>query len=219
MERMASMARRFSEWTIAKHIIDLESESGDIIVKDGSLQTSHTNEYKCVDKVFDKAIEKNVIFTGLSKTCRLTTDTQISLIDSIQRLAEELEIKYDKWCYYPVARSKEENSEHRAIIMVVKLNKHAYTSFRFEILKEQADNMSKKDILDVVSAIADNSKDIRLPGYPYGLIDADLWARVKNDELDGYKTRLYSELSRRGVWPQVNPLMKIVNSHEKLDNK
>jgi len=66
---------------------------------------------------------------------------------------------------------------------------------------------------------ADNSKDIRLPGYPYGLIDADLWARVKNDELDGYKTRLYSELSRRGVWPQVNPLMKIVNSHEKLDNK
>jgi len=41
-----------------KHIIDLELESGDIIVKDGSLQTSHTNEYKCVDKVFDKAIEK-----------------------------------------------------------------------------------------------------------------------------------------------------------------
>lgn len=219
MERMASMARRFSEWTIAEHIIDSELDYGDIIIKDGSLQTGHTNEYKYVDNAFKKALKKGVIFTGLSKTCRLTTDTQISLIDSIQRLAEESGLPYDKWCYFPVATSKEENSNHRALIMIVKLNKHAYTSFRFEILKEQADKMNEKDVLDVVSVIADNSRDIRLPGYPYGLIDADTWARVKNDELEGYKTKLYSELSRKGVWSKVNPLMKIVDTHEKLDNK
>lgn len=219
MERMASMARRFSEWTIAEHIIDSELDSGDIIIKDGSLQTGHTNEYKYVDKVFKKALEKDVIFAGLSKTCRLTTDTQISLVDSIQRLSEESNVSFDKWCYYPVAMSKEENSNHRALIMIVKLNKHAYTSFRFEILKEQADEMEEDDILEVLSLVADNSRDIRLPGYPYGLIDADMWARVKNDELEGYKTKLYSELSKNGVWSKVNPLMKIVDTHEKLDNK
>lgn len=217
MERVASMARRFSEWTIAEHIIDAELEYGDIIVKDGSLQTSHANENTYVNKLFKKAKDKGVIFTGLSKTCRLTTDTQVSLIASIQRLADEADIKYDKWCYYPIARSRKDNSEHKAVIMVVKLNKNADRSFRFEILKEQADNMSKKEILDIVSSIADNSRDITLPGYPYGLIDAHLWARVKNEELESYKTRLYSELSKRGVWAQVDRVIKTVDTHDKLD--
>ncbi|MBI5680904.1 MAG: DNA double-strand break repair nuclease NurA [Methanobacterium sp.] len=219
MDRMASMARRFAEWKIAEKVIDLELESGDIILRDGSLQTGHQNEYKYVEKAFRKAMEKDVIFTGLSKTCRLTTDTQVSLIDSIQRLVEDSNIKYDKWCYYPVARSKEKNREHNAVIMVVKLNKHAHTAFRFEIFKEQADTMSEKEIFEIVSCIADYSRDIKVPGYPYGLIEADLWARVKNEEMEGYKTKLYSELSRMGLWSRTNPLIKIINTHEKLDGQ
>jgi len=217
MQRMASMARRFAEWKLTEGIIDMELEPGDVIVRDGSLQTGHQHEYKYARKVFQKAMEKDVIITGLSKTCRLTTDTQVSLIDSIQRLADESKINYDKWCYYPVAWSKESNREHKAMIMVVKLNKHAHTAFRFEIFREQAENMSNKEILELISCIADNSRDIKVPGYPYGLIDADLWARVKNEEMEGYKIRLYSELARMDVWPRVNPLIKIVNTHEKLD--
>lgn len=219
MDRMASMARRFAEWKITEQVIDLELEVGDIIVRDGTLQASHQHEYKYVENVFRKAMEKNVFITGLSKTCRLATDTQVSLIDSIQRLAEISKINYDKWCYYPVAWSRESNREHKAVIMVVKLNKHAHTAFRFEIFKEQAENMSKKEIFELVSCIADNSRDIKVPGYPYGLMDADLWARVKNEEMEGYKTKLYSELSRIGIWPRVNPLIKIVNTHERLDGQ
>ncbi|MGB9980582.1 DNA double-strand break repair nuclease NurA [Methanobacterium sp.] len=219
MHRMASMARRFAEWKITERIIDMELEPGDIIIRDGSLQTGHQNEYKYVEDVFRKAMEKDVFITGLSKTCRLTTDTQVSLIDSIQRLADEEEIEYDKWCYYPVAWSKDTNRDHKAVIMVVKLNRHAHTAFRFEIFKEQAKDMNDKEICELVSCIADNCKDIKVPGYPYGLIDADLWARVKNEEMEGYKTRLYSELSRNGIWTQVNPLIKIVNTHEKLDGQ
>lgn len=222
MERMASMARRFAEWKITEYIIEEELDRGDIIVRDGSLQTGHPHEYDYMKNVFQKAIDNEVIFTGLSKTCRLTTDTQTSLIASIQRLAEEAEIKYDKWCYYPVAWSKDHNLRHNAVIMVVKLNKHAHTAFRFEILKKQLDEMNNDNIqkmLDIIASIADNSRDIKVPGYPYGLIDADLWARVKNDEMEGYKTKLYSELSKIGVWPLVNPLIKIVNTHEKLDGQ
>ena len=219
MERMASMARRFAEWKITEKVIDLELDSDDIIVRDGSLQTAHQNEYKYVEKVFRKAMEKNVFITGLSKTCRLATNTQVSLIDSIQRLADESKINYDKWCYYPVAWSKESNNGHKAVIMVVKLNKHAHSAFRFEIFKEQAEILSNKELFELISCIADNSRDIKVPGYPYGLIDADLWARVKNEEMEGYKTELYSELSRIGVWPRVSPLIKIVNTHEKLDGQ
>lgn len=217
MERVVSMARRFSEWTIAEHIIDSELESNDIIVKDGSLQTAYINENRYVNELFEKTLDKNIIFTGLSKTCRLTTDTQISLIASIQRLAEESDIKYDKWCYYPIATSKKANYEHKAVIMIVKLNKKADRAFKFEILKEQAENLGKNKILDIVSSVADNSNDITFPGYPYGLIDAHSWARVKNGEIESYKTQLYSEISKTGVWNIISHHIKAVDGHEKLD--
>ena len=216
MENVASMAREFAEWKIAGHIMDSELQAGDIIVKDGTLRTSFKHETKLVKEIFKKAKEKKIIFTGLSKTCRLKTDTQSSLIVAIQRLADNSNINYERWCYYPIARSKKNNYGHNAVIMVVKLNKITYSPFRFEILKDQEDEMDKKEVLDIVSAIADNSKDIRLPGYPYGLIDAHIWARVKNEELESYKTRLYSELSKKG-WKQFDRYMKTVDTHDEAD--
>jgi len=216
MERMSSMARRFAEWTIAEHIIESELEEGDIILKDGSLQTSHANENKYMEKVFQKAREKGVIFTGLSKSCRLTTNTGYSLIAAIDKFAREKEITFDEWCYFPIARSKQ-GKDHSAVMMVVKLNKCASTPFRFEILRDQADNMSKEDIIDVVSSIAEYSKDITIPGYPYGLFDAHVWARVRNEDLSSYKFIIDSELAKTDVYDDFNARIKAVSMHDKLD--
>jgi hypothetical protein len=216
MERMSSMARRFSEWTIAEHIIESELDEGDLIIKDGSLQTSHVNENKYVEKVFEKAREKGVIFTGLSKSCRLTTNTGYSLIAAIEKFARENEIEFDEWCYFPIARSKQ-GKDHSALIMVVKLNKNASTSFRFEILKSQADNMSKNEIIDLISSVAEYSRDITIPGYPYGLFDAHVWARVRNEDLNNYKIILDSELARTDAYEDFNARIKAVNMHDKLD--
>lgn len=216
MERMASMARRFAEWTIAEHIIESELDEGDIIIKDGSLQTSHRNENKYVEKVFEKAKKKGVIFSGLSKSCRLTTNTGYSLIASIEKFAKENEIEFKEWCYFPIARSKD-GREHKAVIMVVKLNRNASTSFRFEIIKDQADNMNKKEIVDVISSIAEYSKDITIPGYPYGLFDAHVWARVRNEDLNNYKIILDSELAKTDLFEDFNARIKAVSMHDKLD--
>ena len=215
MERMSSMARRFSEWTIAEHIIDSELDDGDIIIKDGSLQTSHVNENKYVDKVFQKAIKNGVIFTGLSKTCRLTTNTGFSLIASIEKFAQDNDLRLDQWCYFPIARSKAK--EHKAVIMVVKLNKNASTPFRFEILKNQTDNMSKKEIINIITSIADYSRDITIPGYPYGLFDAHVWARVRNEDLINYKIILETELARKESLEPFKARIKAVSMHDKLD--
>lgn len=216
MERMASMTRRFAEWTIAEHIIDCELEEGDIIIKDGSLQTSHVNENKYVERVFEKAINKGVLFTGLSKSCRLTTNTGYSLIAAIDRFARENKIQYDKWCYFPIARSKQ-GKEHKAVIMVVKLNKCASTPFRFEILKSQADKMTKEEIIDIISSITEYSGDITIPGYPYGLFDAHVWARVREEDINNYKIILDSELARTDVYEDFNARIKAVSMHDKLD--
>ncbi|MGB9937146.1 MAG: DNA double-strand break repair nuclease NurA [Methanobacterium sp.] len=217
MERMASMARRFSEWTVAEHIIKSELKEGDIIIKDGSLQTAHINENKYVESVFKEAIDKGVIVTGLSKTSRLPTDTQVPLISAIEKFAKDIDLPFDEWCYYPVAKTKKQNVKYQALIMVVKLNKYAETPFRFEMFEDQAKNIGEEGILDVISAIADFSRDITVPGYPYGLLDAHIWARVRKEEINSYQTMLFSEISKLGLWEDVNSHIKSISMHDKLD--
>lgn len=216
MERIASMARRFSEWTIVEPIITSELDKGDIIIKDGTFQTAHPKENKYVNEVFQKAKEKGIIFTGLSKTSRYTTKTPIPLISAINQLAED-KIPYKEWCYYPVPINKGKESDYNALIMIVKLNRYADTPYRFEILKDQAEKMSEMEILNVVSSIADYSRDLTLPGYPYGLIDAHQLARVRDEEIVNYQTMLNLELARLGLLNKVQDHMNTIKTHDKLD--
>jgi len=70
--------------------------------------------------------------------------------------------------------------------MLVRLHKRSEHVLRFEIFKDQ-------DLIDygkIVSLISNNAKDITLPGYPYGLIKADRFARVSEHEREFLHTQL-----------------------------
>ncbi|MDP3065543.1 MAG: hypothetical protein Q8N08_02295 [Methanobacteriaceae archaeon] len=216
MERVASIARRFAEWSVSKHIIKNELDENDLLVRDGSLQISFANEDRYSEATFDAAKSKGAIFTGLSKTSHLPTDSTFSLLGSIQRFAEECNMDENAWCYCPLGRCS--SKEYRALITAVKLNPSAKHVFRFEILKEQALKLKKEGIIEVVKTIAENSSDLCFPGYPYGLIDADLQARVREDEMGIYETRILSEISKKpGMLQKVQADMRAVDSHEILN--
>lgn len=218
IERVASMARRFSEWELSKHIINLELDEGDVIVRDGSLQTSLPKERIYTQNAMEEAKKKKVIFSGLSKTSALSTSTGLSMISSVQRFADECKINMNTWCYGPIVQAKSET--HRAVVMAVKLNKCADRPFRFEIFEDENlfnEGKLTDEMLDVVSALITNSNDFSFPGYPYGLYDADRWARVKNEEIEVYENELKSELLNQGVWKIFKILMKAVDAHDKLD--
>ena len=78
--------------------------------------------------------------------------------------------------------------------------------FRFDI--------HRGDLFKVLGIIARNSKDLVFPGYPYGLILVDRFARVQNHEREYYLTILKTKLGRR--WEKIRPFLDI--SHEVLDN-
>jgi len=210
---VASVARRFAEWEFSKHVIESELEKGDMIVHDGSLQTSFTNEYKYLARAVEATMEKGVIFTGISKTSTLFTTTGLSLLGAVQKLAGDYAVK-GPWCL-PIARVA--NVLHNAFIYVVKLHESARYVFRYEIYGEQARKMSEEDLCGVTSALTSNSKDISFPGYPYGLIDADSFARVSGDEIDAYRVPLMSELSKRGMWKKISRHVCSGDAHGVLD--
>jgi len=213
VERVASIARRFAEWEFAKHVTESELEEGDIVVHDGALQTGFTNEQRYTERAFDAAVKKRVTFTGLSKTSALFTTTGLSLLGAVQKLAEECKVA-GPWCL-PVAKVL--NVHHNAFIYVVKLHENARYVFRYEVYGDQARKMSEQSLGEITSVLAENSKDIAFPGYPYGLIDADRFARVSGNEIEKYQVLLLSEISKLGKWKDIARHVSSGDAHSVLD--
>jgi len=83
--------------------------------------------------------------------------------------------------------------------------------FKFEIRKENSDKVN-----EILWLLKRNSIDPVFLGYPYGLVEADRFARVTNEELDYLKTRF---MSKAGKWyKELVPYLNALNSHEILDN-
>ena len=213
LSRVAAVSRAFAEWKLASEVITKELQSGDILVRDGSLQTQITGESKYSNKAYESALSKNVLFTGLAKTSTLFTDTGMPLFSAIAIMANRNELGDSQWIYYPIVDIKA--PDHRAHMLAVKLHPRAKHIFRFEILKDQAEQID--DFSNIISAIAQNANDITFPGYPYGLIEADRISRVQNEELGPVKIQLLSSVTGLGVWEELEAFMRTVDAHQVLD--
>ncbi|NIQ04825.1 MAG: DNA double-strand break repair nuclease NurA [Candidatus Korarchaeota archaeon] len=214
IERIASAARRFAEWKLAAMVASDVLDAHDIIVRDGSLQTTVTNEATYAEQLYDAAKEQNVIVTGVAKTSRLYTDSGNSLLTVIRRLGEK---KYpaNRWYYYPVV--KIEHPDHKAELYYVKFHPQADYVFRFEIYRDQARAMSRTEQERILGTLARNSRDITFPGYPYGLIDADRFSRIRSDEVENHIAMLKAEASKNGRWERLKKYLHATNAHDKLN--
>ncbi|MGD8545026.1 MAG: DNA double-strand break repair nuclease NurA [Candidatus Bathyarchaeota archaeon] len=214
VSRIGSMARKFAEWKYAFHLVREVMEAGDVLVLDGSLQTSFTNEFKYAQKLYEAAQAKNVIVTGLSKTSRLFTTTGLSLLGAVQKLAADSEVTFGSW-WFPVAEAV--TADHDAFIFVVKLGEVAEHVFRYEIYREQYKAMDDEMLNEILGQLVLNASDVSFPGYPYGLIDADRFARVTDGDVEGYRVLLLSEISKRGGWKKFSRHVKAVDAHSLLN--
>ncbi len=199
---VANIIRRFSEIKMAANIIDDLNEN-DIIVLDGSLQCTYTNEKKYFGGLYRKSAEKNVIICGLSKTMTLMTDKGNSIANALNKFNFE-----GKWAYHPVADIK--NPQHEAEMSFVKLHEKSRHIFRFEIYKEQ-----KEKLMETICLLSDNCRDPVFFGYPYGLIDADKNARVPDQEKDMLLTLFSAKFGKD--WGKVRNSLSNIDAHDILD--
>ena len=214
ISRVASIARRFAEWKLSRCIVEKELDAGDVLVMDGTLRTAFVNEANYAREAYKAAKEKNIIYSGLSKTSKLFTTTGLSLLGAVKKFAQDSEAG-PLWYYYPIADSL--SPEHEAAFFIVKLHEQAQRVFRYEIYGEQAKSLTPDEINEVLCQLYINSCDISFPGYPYGLIDADANARVRYDELETYRIMLLSEVSKLGSWPKFLRHMQSEDAHSILN--
>ena len=211
IERVGSVARRFGEWRVGLYALDGLSE-GDILIMDGTLQSNFKNEVKYVKAITEKAKERGVLLVGLSKTSSIFTTKGLSLLGAINTLAEKEGIK-GNW-YFPVAESTA--VDHQVIITIAKLNPASDWVFRVEVQRDQYNKLDDR-VDEVFSLLCQNSCDPTFPGYPYGLIDADGFARVAFDEIAYYRSLIVSEISRLGKASRFLPHIHSGDAHEILN--
>jgi len=216
ISRVLDVTRTFAEWRMAKFIIDYELSDGDILVRDGTLQTVVTNESKYANATYEAALSKNVYLTAISKTSTLFTDTGQPLFSSIQLLSEESDFKDLPWYYYPIVDIKA--PDHRAEMFAIRLHETSEHVFRFEVLKEQATRHNLGQVGLILSSLAANSMDIGFPGYPYGLVDADRFARVTMVEKSAYEFQFRAILSsQKPLWRKISKYLRSSDAHEILN--
>jgi hypothetical protein len=194
----------------------MELEKGDIIIRDGTLQTFVTNESKYANEAYEAALKKGVYFTAISKTSTLFTDTGQPLFASIQLLSETSALKDSAWYYYPIVSIT--HPDHKAEMFAVKLHKNSDYVFRFEVLRDQVTKHNLGEVELIISSLAANSRDVGFPGYPYGLIDADKFARVSMTEKTAYEFQFRAILSsQKEIWEKISRFVRSSDAHEVLN--
>ena len=207
-----SPGRKFAEWKLAAHVVESELGRGDMLVMDGSLQTSYKNELRYAKRLYDLAKEKGVIVCGLAKTSMLITESGDPLLARINEIAEG--VPYGRW-YVKVA--EEVSADDRGFMFAVKLHAKSRFVFRFEILRDQFKDMSTDDLDSVLGNLAENSRDMAMIGYPYGAIDTDRFSQVRQDELGMYRGLVRSEMSRHPEWKRLQKYSASLGAHDALN--
>jgi len=204
--------RRYLEWSIASVVIEKELDAGDILLRDGTLETSVTGEAEYSKKAFDSANAKKVSLCALAKTSSLLTTTGIPLCYAVDSIAESLKMSAP-WFYHSLCENT--NPLHTAELFVAKLHKDSPRAFRFEMDRRAADN--GKNIMFALSGISRNSCDAAFIGYPYGLIDADAMSRISFREAENYRAMLSSVLEKKGALVSIQKLSGAIDAHDVLN--
>ncbi len=212
---VGAAARRFAEWVALARLIDEELGPGDLVVRDGTLQTALRNEAGAARKAFKAAEIGGVVLTAVAKTSTLFTSTGVSLTAAVEELAIGSGLGSSCWYYHPIVRN--DHPEHRAEIFACRLHPMSSHVFRAEILREQARAMSEEEVARAFGELRAGSRDLSFPGYPYGLVDVDEAARVRRGEAEVLGALLSSALAEVGAWERVRRRRSATDAHDILD--
>lgn len=199
---IGDLLRKFFEIKTAEYLS--EKKMCDIIVLDTTLEENATGEKEAFEKLYEKAEKNDVSIFAFAKTSSILTEDGKSALGILNNMGPD-----NSWYYYPIV--KIDNDCHKAEMYIIKLHPKSKYVFRFERYKK-----SNIDMNEVFSILVDNSKDPVFIGYPYGLIEADRFARVQNREIEILKTRLITSLGKD--FEKIRAHLNTKNAHDILDS-
>lgn len=214
LAQVDTAARQFAEWKMATCMVQDDLDEGDVLIKDGSLQTKFPQENRYADALHRAAKEKDVVVCGLSKTSTMVTEAGEPLLARVEEISRESGL--DRW-YIKVAQKASPDGD--LTVLVAKFHPSSEFVFRFEMLRDQFDALGEEGIGEVLCSISANSDDYSMIGYPYAAVDADRFAQVRTEELEMYKNVFASMTSQQSGedWERIHKYRKALMAHDRLN--
>jgi hypothetical protein len=204
LSKILEEVRKCAEIVFANRIVQENVVAGDIIILDGDLEATNYYAKQYYEQLYPAAASKDVLITALAKTSTLLTDTGGSFTALLEGMSSA-----GIWYYTPVAEIN--SPKHLAEIFFVKLSEFSKHIFKFEIYNRHP----PLDLEKIFSLLAQNSRDLTFPGYPYGMILADKLARVSEQEKSEAKLRMSVKFSKEVK--EISSSISATNAHEILD--
>ncbi len=167
--RVAELARTLAELRLAAWVMP-ELPKGAFLVRDGDLHAHTLYEQNSLRELYERARIQGVTVAGVSKTSMLLMDTGHGALPFLMAKGP-----VTAWYYHPIATST--RPDHQASVCVAKLHARARHAFRIDIHDEHLPFLQ-----DLMVQLATESQDAAFLGYPYGLTEADRYARISEDE-------------------------------------
>jgi len=153
-----------------------------VLVLDGDLEVKHKYEAPYLE-----GLKKNTV-VGLSKTTQLLTNSGDSAVAVLAGMGK------GRWYY-----------DSKSEISFVRLHEKSNYVFRMDVF-------DFRKIKEIAGMLARYATDPVFLGYPYGLVEADRYARVSNEEKEYLKTRFLAEAGDLGRY------LRAQDAHSVLDS-
>ncbi len=198
LTKFCEAARRIAEIKAAESAV--KKLDGGFAVLDGTLEAFTENEKKALEKLFAAAADKNVTIGSVAKTCSLITNNGEPLISAADGISE------GKDGYIIIAEGICER--HRAAVAVAKLNSSSHYLFGIEAA-------TAEDLKKLLPELKRQSNDVAFPGYPYGMLMADRFARISDNDAEIAKSKIAA--TANAEMKELLRQEKALDAHDVLD--
>jgi len=202
ISKVPSNIRRLAELSTALLMVK-DSGAGDIIVLDGDFGAKLPEEHKLLSALRRVAFDRKVFVCALSKTSGMLSSVGVPVSVLLEQRSPG-----GMWYYHPVIDTS--NSPVKREVYFARFHPGSGYVFKFETF----DSRPESEL--VFSLLAANSRDPVFLGYPYGLVEADRFARVSNRECECLRTMFMAKAGRD--WKHLDSASKAIDAHSVLDS-
>ena len=220
LEKTADIASRNAELLLGAGIA-AELSEGDVIVFDGTFQNLLQGQETAFERLKQCASEKKAIIIALSKTSSILTLSGRNPFFLLRQHGPKKEWVYNAGIIKEEQDKKQEedkeefnkkaheNKEEHEELYAYFLKLNACSA---HIFKADSPDAVSEEIFSLLSA---NSNDAVFAGYPFGLIDADQFARISRLEAQSLKAEMMINAGKD--WALIKDNLAASDAHEILD--
>ncbi len=196
-----SFFRRYTEIRYASSYLSILSE-GDLVLLDGTLQSINDIEEKYLENLCTSCNERKILVGSIAKSCTILTQTGKGIISVLGQLSP-----MGAWVYFPCVIADKKQAAH---IFFAKLHEKSKYIFRIEL-----SSSSEKFVETFFSNLSFLARDPVFLGYPYVLVEVDMFARVTNEESVLLRYDCMRKAGRN--WDNIISASRSINAHSVLD--